>query len=274
MSGAENSMASGFDDRAADSSAAAAGTSNPVRIVVINAGVSDPSTTRLLAERIAQASLDRIRETGIRQPGSRGVGSRESENALSRNTVAEINATVSIIDLAQIAPDVARSIIIGSPLKSVQPAIDQLAAADALIVATPVYKAGISGILKSFLDILDNDLVVAKPTILAATAGTARHALVVDDQLRPLFAFLRALPVPTSLFAAPEDWADPAFGNRIDRAAVELAQLVISNVAESIKNAAWEGYQHRFDGNATRAERTVGDVDFDTSIMRLARGGR
>ncbi len=55
---------------------------------------------------------------------------------------------------------------------------------------------------------LDNDLLIGKPVLLGATAGTARHALVVDDQLRPLFAYLRALPVPTSLFAAPEDWGD------------------------------------------------------------------
>ena len=221
----------------------------PVRLVVVSAGVSDPSTTRMLAERVTQASLDHIRETG-----------RE--------------ATASIVDLAPIASDIARTLISAATIEPVQRAIGQVATADALIVSTPVYKAGISGLFKSFVDVLDNDLIVGKPVILAATAGTARHAMVSDDHLRPLFAFLRALPVPTSLFGTPEDWADPVFGKRIDRAAAELAQLVRAGVGESIANATWRGYQHQFDGKATRAERTAGDVDFDTDLMRLAVGGR
>lgn len=219
------------------------------RLVVISSGVSDPSTTRMLAERIAQAAIDHIRRSGGQ-------------------------ATVSFIDLAPIAADIARSIVIGTPTEPVQKAIEQVAAADALIVSTPTYKAGISGLFKSFIDVLDNDLIVATPTILAATAGTARHAMVVDEQLRSLFAFLRALPVPTSLFAAPEDWADPALGKRINRAAAELAQLVRLGARDAIANAGWDGYNHQFDGNATRADRTANDVDFDTDLMRLAAGGR
>lgn len=127
--------------------------------------------------------------------------------------------------------------------------------------------------MKSFADILDNDLLIAKPVILAATAGTSRHAMVVDEQLRPLFAFLRALPVPTSLFAAPEDWGQAALGDRIQRAATELVLLLRSGVGRSIADSAWTGYQHQFDGNATRAEHTADDVDFTTDLMRLAAGG-
>lgn len=222
-------------------------TARSVRLVVISAGVSDPSTTRMLADRAAQASLDRMRQAGG-------------------------EATVSVIDLAPIAPDIARALISAATIDPVQHAIEQVAATDALIVSTPVYKAGISGLFKSFIDVLDNDLIVAKPVMLAATAGTARHAMVIDDHLRPLFAFLRALPVPTSLFAAPEDWADPTLGKRIDRAAAELAQLVHSGVGDKITDAAWQSYQHQFDGNATRAEHTSSDVDFDTDLMRLATG--
>jgi FMN reductase len=121
-----------------------------------------------------------------------------------------------------------RALMTGFSEAKVQSAIDTLAAADAVVVGTPIYKAGISGLLKSFIDIIDNDLLIAKPTILAATAGTARHAMVVDEQMRPLFAFLRALPVPTSVFAAPEDWSAPKLGSRIDRAATELTQFLLS----------------------------------------------
>jgi FMN reductase len=97
--------------------------------------------------------------------------------------------------------------------------------------------------------------------------------MVVDEQLRPLFAFMRALPVPTSLFAAPEDWGGSELGNRIERAATELVLLIRSGVGTTIADNAWAGYQHQFSGNATRAERGAADVDFSTDLMRLAAGG-
>jgi LLM-partnered FMN reductase, CE1759 family len=223
--------------------------SNPIRLVVLSAGVSDPSTTRMLAERVLQTAMDRIRATG-----------------------EEVSA--AFIDLASLAPEIGRSIVSTDPTAAVQRAIEQVGAADGLIVATPVYKAGISGLFKSFIDLLDGDLIVAKPVILAATAGTARHAMVVDEQMRPLFAFMRAMPVPTSLFAAPEDWADAALSKRIDRAAIEFAELVRVRIGDAIADAAWKGYQHQFNGNATRAEKSADDLDFDTDLMRLATGQR
>jgi FMN reductase len=135
--------------------------------------------------------------------------------------------------------------------------------------ATPVYKAGASGLFTSFFQVLDNDLLIAKPVVLAATAGTARHALVVDDQLRSLFAYLRTTVVPTSLFAAPEDWSDPALNKRIDRAARELVLLMESGFARRIKDESWSSYQHEF-GSAGGSET---DIDLDTDLMRLATGG-
>jgi FMN reductase len=219
-----------------------------VSLAVVSAGVSDPSSTRLLADRIAQRSVDHLREAGC-------------------------PATVTVIELAPIAVDIARSLVTGLPNDAVQDAIDRLARADAVIASTPVYKAGVSGLFKSFVDLLDNDLLIAKPVILAATGGTARHAMVVDEQLRPLFAFLRAIPTPTSLYAAPEDWGSPDLGARIQRAATELTLLLSSGATHSIAANNWSGYQHQFGGNATRAERHVADVDFDSDLMRLAAGG-
>jgi FMN reductase len=219
-----------------------------VSLAVVSAGVSDPSSTRLLADRIAQRSVDHLREAGS-------------------------PATVTVIELAPIAVDIARSLVSGLPNDAVQDAIDRLARADAIIVSTPVYKAGVSGLFKSFVDLIDNDLLIAKPVILAATGGTARHAMVVDEQLRPLLAFLRAIPTPTSLYAAPEDWGSPDLGVRIQRAATELTLLLTSGATHSIATNNWSGYQHQFGGNATRAERHAGDIDFDSDLMRLAAGG-
>jgi FMN reductase len=105
--------------------------------------------------------------------------------------------------------------------------------------------------------------------VLAATAGTARHALVADDQMRPMFAYLRALTAPTSVFAAPEDWGDPALNKRIDRAALELVLLMESGFARKIKEEAWRSYQHSY-GSAGGTETSI---DLDSDLMRLATGG-
>jgi FMN reductase len=217
-------------------------------IAVINAGVSDPSSTRLLADRIAQKTIDTLRQVGM-------------------------TATVRSIDLGPIAVDIAQALVSGMPDEKVRGSIAQLAEADAIIAATPVYKAGISGLFKSFADLIDNDLLIAKPVILAATGGSARHAMVVDDHLRPLFAFLRAIPMPTSLYAAPEDWGSADLGERIARAAGELAVILRSQAPSEIADSNWAAYQHQFSGNATRAQRSVDDVDFSTDLMRLAAGG-
>jgi FMN reductase len=222
---------------------------SPTRLVVISAGVNEPSVTRMLADRIAQTSLEQLREQGS-------------------------SGSVSVIELAPLAVDIARATVAGLRSDELRAAMDQIAHADAIIAAVPVYKAGISGLFKSFVDLLDNDLLIAKPVLLAATAGSSRHALVADEQMRPLFAYMRALTLPTSVFAAPEDWGAPEMGDRIRRSASELSALVRARVEQQIADRAWSGYQHQFAGNATRAEQTATDIDFDSPMMRLAAGGQ
>jgi FMN reductase len=219
------------------------------QLVIVSAGTSQPSTTRMLADRIAAASVDRLREL-------------------------DLTATVGAVEVAPLAVDVARASVTGVPSAELKAAIEQIAAADAVIAAAPVYKAGISGLFKSFVDVLDDDLLIAKPVVLAATAGSSRHALVVDEHLRSLFAYLRALTLPTSVFVAPEDWGAAELGERVGRAATELAVVVQGRIEQEIADRAWSGYRHEFAGNATRAEQTAADTDFDSPLMRLAAGGR
>ena len=94
---------------------------------------------------------------------------------------------------------------------------------------------------------LDNDLIVAKPVLLAATGGTPRHALVIDDQMRPLFAYLRALTLPTSVYAAPEDWGSTELGDahRARRRRAGGAGRA-PGVEQQVADHAWSGYQHQF----------------------------
>ena len=219
------------------------------RLVVVSSGTGTPSSTRRLTDRIAQKSPDLLEHAGTA-------------------------ATASVIELAPIAVDTARAAVAGFPGEQLQAAIDRLAAADAIIAATPVYKAGVSGLFESFVDVLDDDLILAKPVLLAATGGTPRHAPVIDDQMRPLFAYLRALTLSTSVCAAPQDWGTSDLGTRIERAATELAVVVRAGVEQHVADEAWSSYQHQFAGNASRAERTAADLDFDSPLMRLAAGGR
>jgi len=219
-------------------------TNETFRVAVVTAGTSDPSSTRLLADRVAQ----RVEAIAARH---------------------EHAAIISVIELREIATDVTTALTSQLITPRLQQAIDALAAADGVIAATPVYKAAASALFTSFIHVLDNDLLIAKPVVLAATAGTARHALVADQEMRPLFAFLRAMTVPTSLFAAPEDWSDPALANRIDRAAVELVLLMESGFARKVRDESWDSYQHEL-GSAGGTE--VG-IDLDTDLMRLATGG-
>jgi len=231
--------------------------SETLNLVVVSAGTSDPSSTRLLADRTAQ---------------------RVAALADQRGATVRIR----VIDLREFATDITTAMTSQLVTPKLQQAVDVLGAADGIIAAAPVYKAAPSGLFTSFFHVLDNDLLIGKPAVLAATAGTARHALVVDDQMRPLFAYLRTLPVPTSLFAAPEDWgtgepragetgADEqgALNKRIDRAAFELVLLMESGFARQVRDESWRSYQHEF-GSAGGTE--LG-IDTDSDLMRLATGG-
>ena len=213
----------------------------PFRLAVVSAGTSDPSSTRLLADRTAERAAALAARHG--------------------NTV-----TVSVVELREIAADISTALVSQLITPKLQQAITVLGEADGIIAAAPVYKAGPSGLFTSFFDVLDNDLLIAKPVVLAATAGTARHALVADDQMRPMFAYLRTMTVPTSLFAAPEDWSDPALAKRIDRAALELVLLMESGFARRSGTSPGQSYQHEY-GSAGGTEPSI---DLDTDLMRLA----
>lgn len=216
---------------------------DPFTLMVISAGTSDPSSTRLLADRTASSVAEAAE--------SRGGG-----------------VTTTVVDLRQIAAEITQSLtsrVHGPGLSGV---ISDLSAADGLIVSTPVYDAGPSGLFTSFFQALDDDLLIATPVILAATAGTARHALVVDEHMRSMFAYLRALTVPTSLFAASEDWNDTRLGRRIDRAAIELVLLMESGFTRQVREISWSDYRHEYGSPASGP-----DVDVDSDMMRLAAGG-
>lgn len=173
------------------------------KLVVISAGLSQPSSTRLLADQLSAAAGRAAAQLGV-------------------------TAEVQVIELRDLAHEITDHMLTGFPPAKLKSAQDALAAADGVIVVTPVFSASYSGLFKSFFDVLEQDTLADKPILLAATAGTARHSLVLEHALRPLFAYLHAVPVPTSVFAASDDWGansvEGPLRGRIERAAAELAR--------------------------------------------------
>ncbi|MEU4561219.1 FMN reductase [Actinoplanes sp. NPDC023936] len=175
------------------------------KLVVISSGLSQPSSTRLLADQLSAAAVTAATQLGV---------------ALD----------TQVIELRDLAHEITDNMLTGFAPTNLKQAQEAVTAADALIVVTPVFSASYSGLFKSFADVLDKDALVDKPVLLAATAGTARHSLVIDHALRPLFAYLRATILPTGVFAASDDWGansvEGPLRGRIERAAAELAREV------------------------------------------------
>jgi len=173
-------------------------------LVVVSAGLSQPSATRLLADRLSAAVDQHLRE-------------------------ASIEPHLEIIELRDYAQDLTNHLLTGFPSSRLKAAIDLVLAADGLIAVTPIFSASYSGLFKMFFDVVERDGFAGKPVLIAATGGTARHSLALEHALRPLFAYLNAAVVATGVYAATEDWgrggagADDSLVPRIDRAARELA---------------------------------------------------
>jgi FMN reductase len=169
-----------------------------MKLVVVSAGLSVPSSTRLLGDRLA---------VGVVQQAADPV-------------------EVRVVELRELAVEIAQNFTGGFPGRSLADAIDAVTSADGLIVVTPVFSASYSGLFKSFFDVIDPDALAGIPVLIAATGGTARHSLVLDHALRPLLAHLKAVVAPTGVYAASEDWGAEGLDGRIERAAAELAGLM------------------------------------------------
>ncbi|MDI2129797.1 FMN reductase [Yinghuangia seranimata] len=169
-----------------------------MNIVVVTAGLSVPSSTRLLADRLAAAVGDRVDGADLR-----------------------------VIELRDHAKDIANHLVTGFPPPSLREALDAVVSSDALIAVTPIFNASYSGLFKSFFDLIEPDALTGKPVIIGATGGTPRHSLALEHAVRPLFTYLHAVVVPTSVYAASEDWGNTdGLDTRVARAAGELAGLL------------------------------------------------
>lgn len=152
-------------------------TTRPLSLVAVSGGLQRPSKSAALAEHL----LDLIS--------------------------SEIPCQQRLIEMGQVAPEIA-----GAVWRSQLPeaVVQQLAAveqADVLVVATPVFRGSYTGLFKHFFDFIDQDALIDKPILLAATGGSERHSLVIDHQLRPLFSFFQARTLPLGIYATDKDFS-------------------------------------------------------------------
>jgi FMN reductase len=176
------------------------------RIAVVSAGLSNPSSTRMLADRLSAATIAHLAEAGI-------------------------DAQADVFELRDHAHDITNNLLTGFAPPALESMINTVVSADGVIAVTPIFSTSYSGLFKSFIDVLDPDSLTGKPVLIGANAGTARHSLAIDYAIRPLFAYLHAEPVSTGVFAASADWGGSAdsvapLGARIDRGARELAEAI------------------------------------------------
>ncbi|MCZ7459100.1 FMN reductase [Streptomyces sp. WMMC940] len=204
-----------------------------LKLVAVSAGLSSPSSTRLLADRLAEAARHRLAEQ-------------------------DRKVEVEVVELRDLATAIANNLVTGFPSPTLGAAVDAVTRADGVIAVSPVFTASYSGLFKSFFDLVDPRALTGKPVLVAATGGTARHSLVLDHAMRPLFAYLRALVVPTAVYAASEDWGSSGdeytegLPTRIRRAGRELAELMADRPAHE------EGADE-----LAELERQLADLRFD-----------
>lgn len=176
------------------------------RIVVVSSGLSTPSSTRQLADRLTADAVGVLRERGV-------------------------EAEVRTVELRDLAHDITNHLLTGFAPPKLQEVLDELASADGLIAVTPIFSTSYAGLFKSFIDVIDPQALTDLPVLIGATGGTPRHSLAIDYAIRPLFTYLHAIPVTTGVFAATGDWGGGGDGvrslpERIFRGAREFAELV------------------------------------------------
>jgi FMN reductase len=181
-------------------------------IAVVSAGISVPSSTRLLADNLSSATARAVRAA------SAGLGEIPEPE-------------ITVIELRELAHQLTDNVLTGFPTGALADAVRRVSQADAVIAVSPVYTGSYSGLFKMFFDVLEEGALEGRPVLIAATAGTKRHSLVLEFAMRPLFAYLRADVVPTAVFAASSDFGSAGAGGslskRIDRAAGELADKIL-----------------------------------------------
>lgn len=165
----------------------------PYRVVAVSGSLHEPSKTTALIRAIAAAVAER----------------------------AEVE--LEVIELTDIGPSLAGALRRDQLPATVEEKLVAIEGADLLIVGSPVYRASFTGLFKHLFDFVGQYELVGKPVLLAATGGGERHALIIEHQLRPLFAFFQALTLPLGVYASDTDFDGYVIASDVLHARIALA---------------------------------------------------
>lgn len=165
----------------------------PFRVVAVSGSLHEPSKTTALVRAITAAIAER--------------GDVESQ----------------LIELTQIGPSLAGALRRDQLAPEIEEQLQAIESADLLIVGSPVYRASFTGLFKHLFDFVGQYDLVGKPVLLAATGGGEKHALIIEHQLRPLFAFFQALTLPVGVYASNTDFDGYEISSEVLKARIALA---------------------------------------------------
>jgi FMN reductase len=174
------------------------------KLAIISGGLREPSSTRLLADRLEAAVRAELAAQGM-------------------------NAESFFLELRPLGRPIMDAMLTGFAAPALEEAFETVASADGVIAVTPAFNASFSGLFKSFFDVLPEESLSDMPVLIGATGGTERHSLVLEHSLRPLFSYLHAIVSPTGVYAATDDFgAQQGLGlsERVAKAAGDFARLM------------------------------------------------
>ena len=118
---------------------------------------------------------------------------------------------------------------------TLQAALSRVQEADLVVIATPIYKAAYSGLLKAFLDLLPQDGLRGKAVLPVATGGSIAHLLAIDYALKPVLHALGGRHIADAVFVADAQLPlQPGGGYEPERAVIERLDRALLDVFEPV----------------------------------------
>jgi FMN reductase len=117
-------------------------------------------------------------------------------------------------------------------------AVARIAAAGAVLIGAPVYRASYPGVLKNLLDIVPVEALQNKPVGIVAMGGSPHHYLAVDTQLRQVLGWFGALVAPTSVYITGSDFRDGKLSSEPARKDLAALASTLITLARRLDPAA------------------------------------
>lgn len=153
----------------------------------------------------------------------------------------KLEVEANVISLTDLAPTLAGVVSRSKADPQLEAALQEIEAAELLIVVSPVYRAAFSGLFKHLFDLVDQRALEGTPVLLAATGGSERHSLILEHHLRPLFSFFQAVTLPLGVYGVESEFVDyrvasQALQDRVERT-VERAVPLIRHLHPEVTDA-------------------------------------